>query len=258
MPFDMPKSGASKMSGKKKATLFGGAVVVGGIGIYLYRKHAASSATTGATATDPNATDPNAIDPNTGIPYADETAGAAPGQLGTYNPVTGTYTPGLGGIPGGNAPASNAMWAQSAETFLVSEGYDPMTTAAALGAYLVGVPLTTDQYSIVQAALAFEGQPPQGAPPVQTVGGGGGGQGGGGTGGGGGKPPPTGNVTVPNVVGSRATTARLALVAKGLGATTTKAPVIGKSNWVASQSPKGGAKAKVGSKVSLVYTTKKP
>src|SRR5271170_5146898 len=117
MPLDLPKPGAGKsMSGKKKATLFGGAVVVGGVGIYLYHKHSAASAT---TATDTTATDPNAIDPNTGVPYADETTGTTPGQLGTYDPLTGQYTPGYGTQPGGTVAASNAMWAQSAESFLV-------------------------------------------------------------------------------------------------------------------------------------------
>lgn len=259
MPLDLPKPGAGKqMSGKKKAALFGGAVVVGGAGIYLYRKHAAN--TTAATTADTTGTDPNAIDPNTGIPYADETAGTTPGLEGTYNPVTGQYTPGLGGIPGGNAPASNAMWAQAAESFLVSEDYDPATTAAALGAYLVGVPLTQAQYSIVQAAIAFEGQPPQGAPPVQQLPPGGqtnpplpprGGTGGG-------TPKPTGNVTVPNVVGSRGLTARLALTARGLKENQVpKTTPKGKAVYATSQSPKAGAKVKAGSTVTVNVGPKK-
>jgi hypothetical protein len=253
MPLDLPKPGAGKsMSGKKKATLFISAVAVGGAGIYLYRKHSAAASTTGTAADsgiDPNTGVPYAdetgtsIDPNTGIPYADETAGTTPGLEGTYNPLTGQYTPGLGGIPGGNAPASNAMWAQSAESFLVSEDYDPATTAAALGAYLVGVPLTQAQYSIVQAAIAFEGQPPQGAPPVQQLPPGGqtNPPPGGGTGGG--TPAPTGNVTVPNVVGSRGLTARLALTARGLKENQIpKTTPKGKAVYATSQSPKAGAK----------------
>src|SRR5215469_16803858 len=203
------QSRGKRLSKNKKIGLF----AIGGLGglaiIIWYRRHAASNANTAGTTTDTSG-----IDPNTGVPYADEYGGVGttPGYLGSYDPSTGTYvSPGYGGPSGTVYSATNAMWAQSAEAYLVANGYDPATVAAALGLYLGGVPLTQNQYDIVQAALGFEGQPPNGAPPAQLISGGGGGQSGSGSGGGtGGKPPVTkppvkvpGTVSVPNIVGQR-------------------------------------------------------
>ena len=48
-------------------------------------------------------------------------------------------------------------------------GYDPQAVAAALGKYLTGGVLTSDQQAIVQASQGFFGNPPQNVPPVTTT-----------------------------------------------------------------------------------------
>jgi hypothetical protein len=48
-------------------------------------------------------------------------------------------------------------------------GYNPTDMAAAIGKYLTGQTLTANQQSMVEAALGFFGNPPQGAPPVSTT-----------------------------------------------------------------------------------------
>ena len=57
-----------------------------------------------------------------------------------------------------------------------------MAVAAAIGKYLTGQTLTSDQAGIVAAAQGFFGNPPQGAPPISTTTPSGNGSGGGGTG----------------------------------------------------------------------------
>jgi hypothetical protein len=56
-----------------------------------------------------------------------------------------------------------------AEATLAQMGYNPITVGNALGKYLSGQGLTPDQESIVQAAIGFEGQPPQPVPPPHLV-----------------------------------------------------------------------------------------
>jgi len=260
--------GKKKMPTKKKALIFLGATVTGGLAIYEVKKRSSASSAAAAAAanTSGDSTDDSdsGIDPNTGIPYADEVdsgIGLTPGDEGTYDPLTGTYLPGLGSTTPVTTVASNAEWAQAAEATLVGDGYDPATVAAALGAYLLGVPLTADQYAIVQAAIAFEGQPPNGAPPITQTGGGGTGQGGTG---GGGTPPPTGTpvgtglIQVPNVVGQRASGAKAAIVLRGLRPVQVPpySQTKGKVATVTSQSPKAPAKVKAGSTVTINVSVK--
>lgn len=186
MPPPPDLGGKKKLSPKNKKILAGAGLVAAGILGYMYYKN--RSASSAAATTDTSSTDPNAIDPNTGIPYADETdysgVGTSPGLDGVYDPTTGQYIgTGVGTALGGITTVStNAAWAQASEAYLTNLGYDPATTAAALGAYLLGVPLTSDQYAIVQAAIGFEGTPPNGAPAVQMSNGGGSGNSQGGTG----------------------------------------------------------------------------
>lgn len=146
--------------GKKKSTkwiLIGGGVV--GVGIVIwYRKQSSANAAANNTSTG---VDPNAIDPATGLPYSQENIGAA------IDPNTGVpYSQEYGS--GINYPYTNVMtnasWAQNAESYLASLGYNPIDVAAALGLYLSGHPLTANQEQIVQAALAFEGAPPSPVP----------------------------------------------------------------------------------------------
>jgi hypothetical protein len=61
-------------------------------------------------------------------------------------------------------------------------GYDPTAVAAAIGKYLTGQTLTSDQAGIVAAATGFFGNPPQYVPPVSQGTPSGNGSGGGSTG----------------------------------------------------------------------------
>lgn len=174
MPDAAPSSNPLKPKSKNQRYLLIAGLGAGGIVGYIwYRKRQASNAAT-ANSTS-TGVDPNAIDPNTGIPYADEAtyqgaSGSTPGALGTYNPLTGQYTPGYGtGIPPVTVPASNSQWSQAALTALEGAGFDATSTATALGLYLAGQPLTADQYAIVQSGLGLEGQPPTSVPAPQQI-----------------------------------------------------------------------------------------
>jgi hypothetical protein len=184
----------------KKQTAILIAIVGGVIAAYfLYRQRQASkdaSQTSGS------------IDPQTGYAYGspeDQSALAALGnqQLpygadsGSFvggsvigydamgNPIYGQGQGGGSGIPGASGGfSSNTQWSQAAEGAMGSTGADAI--AAALGKYLLGLPLTDSQVMSVQQAIAAEGFPPVpgpgGFPPsYKTSGGGGSGGGGGGS-----------------------------------------------------------------------------
>src|SRR5271165_502251 len=243
--------GGKKMPRNRKVLLFslGG---LGAIGGYIWWKKRNASTASAASTTDPNAIDPatgipysqegGAIDPATGVPYADEYGGTSgaygtqPGALGTYDPLTGQYIPGIGQTTPPVQIATNAEWAQAAESYLVSQGYDPVTTAAAIGAYLIGGTLTSDQYAIVQAALAFEGQPPTSVPPPKTTGGGGTGQ---------------GTISVPNVVNHSSHVAVALITAAGLTAVLDPPTPTGMDGIISAQSPTAGTKVTAGTTVTL-------
>lgn len=241
-----PKFGAgggSKMPKNRKVALF----AIGGLGglglVYWYKRKNAAAATADTTGTT---TDPS-IDPATGIPYAEEYSGGYGSSLGgIYDPATGqTYT-GAGGPPIVTQVTSNAQWAQAAEAYLISLGYDPVTTSAALGAYLAGIGLTQDQLAIVQAAIGFEGQPPNPpAPPHVT-----------GPPTGTGPPPVGGQATVPNVVGNSVNLAIGKLLAAGFRYKLSQVRNPSKRWVVTAQSPSGGAKASRGSVVMLTIRTR--
>jgi hypothetical protein len=166
-------------------------LLIGGIGaagiVIWYVMRAKSQASQQASATDQSG-----VDPATGIPYAeeDQTYGGygaggygayTPSQFGYYDPTTGAYISGTGSTVLG--PSTNASWAQQVQAYLSQLGYDPTTIGAALGNYLTGQPLTSSQQGIVQSALAYFGNPPQGAPiPITTTPSGSGSGGGGSTG----------------------------------------------------------------------------
>jgi len=148
-----------------------------GIAAYvLYQKRQANSSATDTT------TGTGDIDPQTGFAYGSPEDQAAlaglagstlptannasfvGGQIIGYdqfgNPIYGSGAGGFGGSgfggPGGFS--SNAQWTQAAESLMGSTGADAI--AAALGKYLLGTPLTDDQVTIVQQAIAAEGMPP--------------------------------------------------------------------------------------------------
>lgn len=144
-------------------------MLIGGVGaagiVVWYIMRARSQAST--TSQDPS------IDPTTGIPYAQESSSGyggygvggagVPQQFGYYDPQTGQYITGTGSV---TTPPTNASWAQQVEAYLQTVGYDPTTVAAALGKYLTGQTLTSDQQGIVAAGVGFYGNPPMGAPPI--------------------------------------------------------------------------------------------
>lgn len=85
--------------------------------------------------------------------YGGEFAGL--GGYGSPYPVTSTAT----------AATTNAGWAEAAETYLAGQtGANPATVAAALGKYITGASVTSDQEAIIQQAIAFEGYPPDPGP----------------------------------------------------------------------------------------------
>jgi hypothetical protein len=197
MPNEMHVPGTKKGIKKGWAWVLGG-VAIGG-GWLIYNRHKANAAST-ATGTTTGTTDTTGIDPATGIPYSQE-IGANAGMSSGIDPATGVpyadeyggggYGGGYGGYGGGvygspygvgsgtttttQTVTTNAEWAQASEAYLTSVGYNELTVAVALGKYLSNQGLTADQLSIVQAAIGFEGTPPQGAPTPHLSGGGGGG-----------------------------------------------------------------------------------
>jgi hypothetical protein len=177
-----------------------GVAVVGGV---LWWRNRSNSSTGTATATTA-ATDSSLIDPATGIPYADETAGSIGGTGGYSGLGYGYQTSDITGssLSTGTSFTTNAQWSQAVEAGLTGLGYDPLAVGSAVGKYLLNQPLTSDQVTIVQTAVAEYGPPPVGtfaiiaggsAPPPPSGGGGTpppGGTGGGGT-------PPLGRLPAP-------------------------------------------------------------
>lgn len=156
----------------KPALIAVGAASVGILAYAWYRHQGSASSATDTTTTDTTSYD-SSIDPATGVPYADEygySNGAGYSLGSVYDPSTGgTYTGGTSGT-GVVQITTNAQWAQAAQSYLASiGGYDATAVAAALGAGLLGHYMTPDQVGIWNAAVAFEGNPPGGYPPLNTT-----------------------------------------------------------------------------------------
>lgn len=139
------------IAGMKWQYWAGGFVVVGGA-YWLYQRRKAQQALA-ASSQDQTATD------TTGTGFTTDTgssavSGTVPGSYYAFPPQAGV-TP---------LPQTHDQWAVAAENQLVQDGFDPVTTAVALGLYLRGQTLSSDQYNIASAAIAVEGEPP--APPV--------------------------------------------------------------------------------------------
>jgi hypothetical protein len=172
---------------------------------------------------------------------------------GYYNSATGAYEGGASGsgtpTPTGAVPTTNSEWVTVAVSDLAAEGTSASTASAALGAYILGQPLTPAQITIVQSAIGLAGDPPQegtgGYPPSYKSASG--------SSGGGGQTTPAATVTVPNVVGMRGEDARKAVEAAGLlwkqsPATTPS----GKTTTVKTQSPTAGTKVRAANPKSTV------
>lgn len=234
----------------------GGAVVA----YFVWKQHkasAAASSSASGTVTDPSTGvqyPANGVDPTTGETYSQEigqygsveaadasVSAADTNYLGDSGNLygtgysaedysTGTY--GAGTTVSGSIYTSNSAWAQAVTAGLTDIGYTGTDVAAALGLYLTGLPLTTDQAAIVQAAIAEYGAPPVGSFQVINQ--------------------PSGNtssattVAVPNVVGDSLADAQSAIQAAGL---TFSGPSTGST--VASQSPAAGTQVQPGSTVTV-------
>lgn len=223
-----------EIGGKKVKTwwlIAGGGVAVVGVW-FLYRKGASGSSSS-SSGTSSSGIDPltglpssqdNQVDPVTGMTYLEEAQqygsiqaaeaavtsgsgyyGSATGAYGygsSYGPLDSGYPTisGLSSAPVGNSFSSNAAWAQAVTSGLVSLGYSSTDVAAALGLFFAQQPLGSGSdgvsyASIIQAAEAEYGPPPQGTYniiPEPTN------SGGGGTGGG--TPPPKQTATDPTSV----------------------------------------------------------
>lgn len=138
----------------------------------------------GTASTNAGTSSADQVDPITGltdaqdiaeygsVAAADQAAGAGGGGGGGgyYATGGGASYGGTAGYPTANvtSPASttayptNAAWSQAATAGLAALGYSSTAISAALGLYFAGAPLTADQASIVQAAIAEFGAPPDG------------------------------------------------------------------------------------------------
>lgn len=259
--------GVGKVS-KKWLMIVGGASVAS-IGYFVWkRKQAAAAAPAGASADDGSGIDPLTGDiAGSDQDLADLAAMQAggDGDLG-LDGLGGSGLQNFGGvlaaspagatIPGAGGFATNAEWAQQAETDLAGIGIDPVALAGALGHYLTGSPLSTAEESLVDTARAEEGDPPvagaTGYPPAMHITATGSGSGNG-TPPPGGTPPPasTPKVKVPSVVGQRATPAIAAIQKAGFVAHTSSVRNSASEYKVNSQTPGGGAMAAKGSTVDL-------
>jgi hypothetical protein len=152
----------------KPALIAVGAASVGILAYAYYRHNSVAGTSTDTAATD---TVDTSIDPATGVPYAEEFGygNSGYGFLGVNDPSTGQIiTSGSG--TGVVTISTNAQWSQAAQAYLASiGGYDSTAVAAALGAGLLGHYITPDQVAIWNAAIAFEGNPPGGYPPLNTT-----------------------------------------------------------------------------------------
>src|SRR5712691_11121348 len=140
-------------------------------GIYYYRKNKSKQAQQAAI----DQAGGSSTDPATGSPYGSpEDAAALSAQSNYQMPATGGY--GFTGYAGGSgsgtfgsgAPGSfnsNAEWAQYVEQYEINNmGADAPTVGNAIGKYLTGQPLSTDQVGIVQSAIAIANYPPVSGP----------------------------------------------------------------------------------------------
>lgn len=168
------KSGGTVKLGKfklsKNAVMMGGAVGVG-ILAYAYYTRRGSSTPTDSTGTGGSYVDPS-IDPNTGMPYSDEFGGGGTSYsgLGIYDPTTGAYLGNGYGSQIVTGVTTNAAWTQAAVAYLVSVGYEGVTVNSAIGKVLSGQAVTQDELNIFNAAVAAEGNPPNGFPAIHMAG----------------------------------------------------------------------------------------
>ena len=149
----------------KKGALIVGAGGAAVLGIVWYRSKQQSS----QAATDTSQSQDQGIDPATGFPYGSPEDVAAEQQIqassGGYGPLYNYGGGGYGGYnPNPQGPGSytsNAQWAQAAEDYLVNTlGESPADVGNALGKYITGQAVTSDQRAFIEQAIAFAGAVP--------------------------------------------------------------------------------------------------
>jgi hypothetical protein len=129
--------------------------------LYLRNRSKGASGPTGGAATF----DPNAIDPSTGLPYGDQSGYGLPqGPIGDWlgnNPTSPSYPV---GIPSHGLPSAitNLQWARLVADELLSKGSDPVLVPNALAKYLAGQTLNAQEQAVINLALRYFGQPPEG------------------------------------------------------------------------------------------------
>lgn len=159
---------------KKTAAIVAGGVVILGVIVWVRgRKTAANEALAAAGQAD--------VNPATGYPFGSaEDAAALAAQASYVSPVGG----GVGGIGGGSGGATstspgtfgnNAQWSQFVQQYMTDNQIvsDGSLLASALGKYLGGRQVSTDENNLIQQAIAFGGFPPiagtNGYPPAINV-----------------------------------------------------------------------------------------
>lgn len=158
------------------------ASIAGGLGVigYVWYQHKQNASSPGIDPVTglPYSQD-NQVDPLTGETYLQEaeaygsvSAAESAIQAQNYGGGAGAYGSGtlqevpyssISGSETGTNYTSNAQWAQAVEAGLTDIGYTSTDISAALGRYLAGLSLTSDQATIVYAALAEYGNPPAGS-----------------------------------------------------------------------------------------------
>jgi hypothetical protein len=140
---------------KKRTVIIagGGVLLVGGYSYYKKKKTASTAPITAA---------PNAINPATGFAFGSPEDAAALAAQGNYNVAANaggssmaTPQPTVTGF------TNNYQWSQAAQQYLVqNSGADGAIVGAALGKYIAGDVVNPSEKSIIQQAIAFEGQAP--------------------------------------------------------------------------------------------------
>ncbi len=154
-----------------KPVAIGGGIIVLAGGVYFYRTKKQKSDAAASVA----AAGSSEIDPATGYPFGSPEDAAAMSTQDNYQlPTAGGgygfqgYAGGSGGVFGTGTPGSftsNAEWAQYVEAYEENNlGADAPTVGNAIGKYLTGQALTTDQVGLVQSAIAIAGYPPVSGP----------------------------------------------------------------------------------------------
>lgn len=152
---------------KKEYVYVGGGLLVVIVSVVWYRSRQQANAAAATAAAGAN----TGIDPATGYPYGSAEDAAALANQGNYINPSQPYT-GVGGSSsvgtgtGSGTFTTNAQWAQFVEQFLESSGAvsDVAPLSAAIGKYITGQPVTSDQQSLIEQAIAIGGYPPVSGP----------------------------------------------------------------------------------------------